>query len=92
MTKFEIILMAGLVADVYFIVFCRLAIHASRGQGGSQPGLLLVTSLPSREGLSPRGLRYWRLYWVGSAILGALGGLLLWLRYPHIAAALKQAS
>ncbi len=74
-----------LIGSIYFIVFCRLMIHAHQAPAATPaqaPNLTVVLSLPKRQGLGPRGLRYWRLYWLGwgAMILILFAGLLL--RYP----------
>jgi hypothetical protein len=77
-----------LIGSIYFIVFCRLMIHAHQApHAAPAPGLAVVLSLPRRRGLNPQGLRYWRLYWLGwvAMILILCTGLLL--RYPAIRSA-----
>lgn len=79
---------ALLIGSIYFIVFCRLMIHAHQAPHAMPaPGLAVVLSLPRRRGLDPRGLRYWRLYWLGwmVVVLILCAGLLL--RYPVIRSA-----
>jgi len=81
---------ALLVCSIYFIVFCRLMIHVHQvpdATPAQAPNLTVVLSLPGRQGLGTRGLRYWRLYWLGWGvmILVMFAGLLL--RYPAIRSA-----
>jgi hypothetical protein len=84
------LLVVAMIGNIYFIVFCRLMIHLDQDPAPQrQGGLALVASLPSRRGLGPRGLRYWRLYWLGWLLMLAVAAGALWQRYPHIAAALR---
>ena len=79
---------ALLLASIYFIVFCRLMIHANQAvPAAPAAGLAVVLSLPRRRGLDSRGLRYWRLYWMGwvAMILILCAGLLQ--RYSAIRSA-----
>jgi len=80
-----------LIGSIYFIVFCRLMIHAHQvPEVALAPGLAVVLSLPRRRGLGPSGLRYWRLYWLGwiVMILILCAGLLQ--RYPAIRSAFSN--
>ena len=82
---------ALLLASIYFIVFCRLMIHVHQAQPATPAaGLGVVLSMPRRRGLGSRGLRYWRLYWLGwvAMILILCTGLLL--RYPAMRSAFSN--
>jgi hypothetical protein len=83
----ELAYVLSLVGCIYFVVFCRLALHRHE-RPQRPPGLMLVLSLPRRRGLDAAGQRYWRLYWAGWALMIGLLLLGLWWRHPHIGAAL----
>jgi hypothetical protein len=66
-------------------------IHVHQAQPATPAeGLAVVLSMPRRRGLGSRGLRYWRLYWLGwvAMILILCTGLLL--RYPAMRSAFSN--
>lgn len=83
---------ALLIASIYFIVFCRLMIHANEASPAvPAASLAVVLSLPRRRGLDSRGLHYWRLYWMGWIAMILILGAGLLMRYPAIRSAFSAA-